>query len=291
MKSMYSRFYICIAAVLWGGISLLVRPLSDIGYSSLQIVFLRVFIATAGMAMYMAVFDRSLFTIRLRDSWLFIGSGVFSLALFNFCYFRAMEILSVSISATLLYTAPVFVMLISAFVFHEKITARKLIAVVCTGIGCMLVTGVFETETAIQWKGILFGLGSGIGYALYSIFGTLALRRYRTQTVTFYTFLVASLSVLPFCHPRDIVTHFQQQPAQTLVFAVGIGVVVCLLPYWLYTKGLECIRPSEASVIATLEPVVAALIGCAVFSETLSIFTIIGIVAILVSIGIINLFE
>ena len=288
MKILRSIWCICLAAVLWGGIGLLFRPLSDLGYSSLQIVFLRVSVATIGMAVYMAFCDPSMFRICVKDIWMFAGSGIVSLAFFNYCYFQAIDRLSGSVAASFLYTAPVFVMVLSFVLFHEAITMRKWIAVLCTVSGCVLITGVLETTTELDGIGILLGICSGIGYALYSIFGTLALRRYSTQTLTFYTFLFASVGVFPLCRPAELVSIAQTATVPTVFYALGIGIGVCLLPYWLYTKGLEHIRASNASVIATLEPIVAALIGCFVFQDELSPMKIGGICMIVLSICILN---
>ena len=289
MKTIRSGLYICLASVLWGGISLLFRPLTNLGFTSLQIVFLRVFIAAIGMATYIAFRDPSLFRIRLNDIWLFIGSGIVSLAFFNFCYFQTINRLSSSVAASLLYTAPVFVMVLSIILFQEKITMRKVFAVISTVSGCVLVTGVLETTTTPDGTGIFLGICSGIGYALYSIFGTLALRRYSTQTITFYTFLFASVGVLPICKPDELLSIALTAIPQTLMLSLGIGIGICLLPYWLYTKGLEHTRASNASVIATIEPIVATLIGCLAFHDAMSFTKIVGISLIILSICILNI--
>ncbi len=289
MKKIRSTLYICLAALLWGGIGLLFRPLTEIGFSSLQIVFMRVSIAAIGMAIYIGLRNPTMFRIRLRDIWMFVGSGVLSLALFNFCYFQAIERLSVSVAAALLYTAPVFVIVMSVLLFREKLTMRKVCAVICTVLGCVLVTGVLETQGETNSTGIIFGICSGIGYALYSIFSTVALRRYSSQTVTFYSFLFASVGVFPFCHSADILSIGQTNPLLTVCYALGIGIGVCLLPYLLYTKGLEQIRATNASVLATLEPIVAAGIGCFVFGDALSLIKIAGIIMIVFSICIVNI--
>ncbi len=289
MKTLRSAFCICVAAVLWGGIGLVFRPLKNLGYSSLQIIFLRVSVGAVGMAVYIALSDLCKFYVRIKDLWMFIGSGIVSLALFNFCYFQAIDRLSSSVAASLLYTAPIFVTLLSIFLFREKLTIRKAIAVLCTVIGCVLVTGVGETTTKADGIGIVLGICSGIGYALYSIFGTLALRRYSTQTVTFYTFLFASIGVMPLCRPFELLAIAQTDILSTITLSLGIGIGACLLPYWLYTKGLEHIRASNASVIATVEPIVAALIGCFIFHDDLSIMNISGICMIVLSICILNI--
>ena len=121
---MLQSAYISIisGASLWGLIALFFKFLTACGFSPLQIVALRVLFAAVLMTAVIFKIDPKLLKIRWRDSWLFIGTGIFSLVFFNYCYFRSIESSSISIAVLLLYTAPVFVMLLSIFLFREKFT-------------------------------------------------------------------------------------------------------------------------------------------------------------------------
>ncbi|MBR5135179.1 MAG: EamA family transporter [Clostridia bacterium] len=288
MKNALSFIYIFDAAVLWGCIALFYRSLSSLGFSPIQVVLLRVGCSTILMFLYIIMKDASLLRIRLKDCWLFIGTGVVSLAFFNICYFQAIRLLSPSVAAVLLYTAPVFVMVLSVLLFKEQVTLRKCFSLVVTLFGCLCVTGAFGsgTFTAI---GILFGIGSGIGYALYSIFGVVALKRYATETITFYTFLFATISVLPICHIPSLFETITAHPTETLKGSFMIGMFASLLPYVLYTSGLKSISPSTASVVATLEPVVASVIGFVWLNDTMSLTKTVGIILILGAILLLNI--
>lgn len=287
MKKTLFSGYILVAATLWGCIGLFYKQLSSAGFSQLQVVFLRVATAAVMMAVYIALRNPSWFRIRGRDCPLFIGTGVVSLAFFNYCYFSSMDELSLSVAAVLLYTAPIFVMLMSALLFKEPVTLRKLSAVAVTFLGCVLVTGAFSGGR-VTILGILFGLGSGIGYALYTIFGVYALRRYRTETVTFYTFVFAAISVLPLCQPTALIRISQEETLLTCINALGIGFFGCFLPYLLYTKGLEGVPAGQASVMATWEPVVATVLSVLVFHEEMSWTKAAGIVLIVGAIVLLN---
>lgn len=288
MKKTLSYVFILIAASLWGCIGLFYKQLTALGMTPLQVVFLRVATATVLMAVYIAVRRPAWFRIRLRDCWMFVGTGVISLSFFNFCYFQAMDSLSLSVAAVLLYTAPIFVMLFSAVLFHERLTVRKLIALALTTVGCVLVTGALF-DAKVTAAGVLFGLGAGIGYALYTVFGVYALRRYETETVTFYTFLFSALSVLPLCGIKELSEIAAAFPLESSIYSLCIGFVACLLPYLFYTKGLSGVQAGQASVIATLEPVVAAVIGFAVFGEEATVWKFGGMLLILSAILLLNI--
>ena len=102
---MLQSAYISIisGASLWGLIALFFKFLTACGFSPLQIVALRVLFAAVLMTAVIFKIDPKLLKIRWRDSWLFIGTGIFSLVFFNYCYFRSIESSSISIAVLLLY--------------------------------------------------------------------------------------------------------------------------------------------------------------------------------------------
>ena len=105
-----SAIYVLLSGVLWGFMGLLVRTLNAEGLSSMEITFVRALVTFAVMLIGLLVFDRKALKIKVKDIWCFIGTGAFSVAFFNFCYFKTMTLTSLSVAAVLLYTAPAFVM-------------------------------------------------------------------------------------------------------------------------------------------------------------------------------------
>jgi len=287
MNRTTSRIMIVISAALWGVIGLIYDRLSLLGFSAAEIVLLRVLCAAVFMTLYIFIKDKSLFVVRIKDLWMFVGSGMISLACFNICYFQAMNYMDLSVAATLLYTAPIFVMIFSAVLFHERFSLLRLLTVMTTFLGCLFVTGAIGGRPP-SIAGILFGIGSGIGYALYTIFGTIALKRYKTETITFYTFWFAVVAMLPFCNGSSMLQNIAQAPSSVGLLTLAIGIGCCLLPYLLYTKGLCRTPPSEASIIATLEPVVAAVVGVLFLDDHWSWMTVAGMILIIGSIIAVN---
>lgn len=209
---------------------------------------------------------RELLKIRLRHLWYFIGTGVISMALFNWCYFTVIEISQASVAVVLLYTSPIFIMVLSAIFFRERITGRKVLALVLTFAGCVLVAGLIGSSYTLTPKVILLGLSSGLFYGLYSIFGSVALRTYDTRTVTAYTFLFATLGTLPICGVGAMAEQMAAHPV-SLFWCVGIALVSTLAPYLLYTWGLSHMSNSRAAILATIEPLVGALLGILAYGE------------------------
>ena len=275
-----TRSYISIlaAAALWGCIGVFFKLLSAAGLDAMQSVAVRVIISAVIYTVWLLFTDRSALKIRLRDCIYFIGTGICSLLFFNWCYFNAIERSGMTVAVVLLYTAPIFVMLMSAAVFREKITKLKAAALVLTFCGCVLVTGALSSGTKPEPAAVLFGLGSGFGYALYSIFGKLALRRYTSKTVTAYSFIFGAVGILPFVRFREVGAAVST-PSGALG-AVCIAVLCCILPYILYTAGLEKVEPGRAAMLATLEPVVGAVLGMAVYREEVTVSKLLGVLVV-----------
>ena len=273
---------VLLAAILWGSMGLFVRRLTALGFDPIQITSARLTVAAVCFCGLLPIRDRDGFRIRLRDLPLFLGLGLASVLFFTVCYFSAISMMSLSAAAILLYTSPIWVMLMSVLFLGEKLSARKLLSLALAFGGCVLVSGI--GSGGLTAKGLLLGLGSGIGYGLYSILGTIALRRYSSYTVTAYTFLIAALGSWLVRSPAGSFAVFQAAPAPPLPLALFLlltGVVTAVLPFLFYTLGLQRMEASRAAILACVEPLVATLLGILVFAEAPTVASILGIVLIL----------
>lgn len=278
---------IILAASFWGIISIFVRHLTALGYTSMELVSVRALITAVSLIIFIAATNRELLKVKLKDCRYFIGTGILSFVFFNFCYLNAINTVSVSVAAILLYTSPIFVTVMSAMLFKEKFTKIKVVALILAFLGCILVTGVLSPTTVLNAKGLIFGVLSGFGYALYSIFGRYALNKYSSLTVTAYTFVFASIGVLPFISFPHFYSVAAKNPI-SVFWLVALAIVTGIIPYVLYTYGLSHIESGKASIIACIEPVVATLTGIIVFNELLSIGSIIGIVLVMTAVILLN---
>lgn len=281
---------VVIAGTLWGMIGYFVRELQSQGLSSMQIVSIRMTVSAVVFSLFALIFKRDLFNIKLKDLWCFLGTGVLSVATFSFCYFKAIEYSSLSQASVLLYTAPIFVMLFSIVLFKEKFTLRKGFSLLLAFMGCVFVTGILGSGAPFNMVATIFGLLSGLCYALYSIFSRLALdRNYNPLTITLYTFIfsaIASLCVIDVKPVIDVMC----KDAGNFSFCVLFAILSSVLPYVTYTLGLRYLAPSTASIIASIEPVVATITGAVVFKEAVQFpYGYIGIACVVVSIVLINM--
>ena len=276
---------ILAAAALWGIIGVWNRRLMAGGLSPYSIVVVRNCGGLVLLLAVMALRDRSVFRVERQHLKYFFGTGVVSVVLFTVCYFSCQEICSLAVASILLYTAPAIVVVLSAILWRERVTGKKLLALGLTLVGCALVCGVFSGSLTVTGGGILLGLGAGFFYALYSIFGRYALAHYGPMTVTVWTFVFAGVASLALVRPAELAALAQPSLALT---AVGLVVCSTVLPYILYTRGLARVEAGKASILASLEPVVASVAGVVLFGEPMSGLTAAGIVCVLAGVYILR---
>ena len=285
----FAPMFVLSAGTLWGVMGVFVRKLGTYGFSPLQIACLRILFGAVLFLLITAVFRRDLLKIQPRDVGLFLGMGLLSLLLFTVCYFTTISLASLSVAAILLYTSPIWVMLMSAVCFREKITRRKLLCAAMAFGGCVLVSGI-GSAASLSPMVIVTGLLSAVGYGLYSIFGTFSLRKYQPLTVTTYAFLCGEAGALLLCNPAQIarVSCESGQPGRLVLLITVTAFVTAVLPYLLYTVGLSRMRASAAAIMASIEPVVATTAGALVFGEALTVPAFAGIALVLGAIVVLN---
>ncbi|WP_405727931.1 DMT family transporter [Anaerotignum sp.] len=283
-----SYILVLIAGVSWGLIGVFTKAIDRLGFTEMQMLFVKGVLATAVLLLIICVKDKKQLKLKgWKDLRYFVGTGIISFSFFSWAYMKAVNLTSLGVAAVLLYTAPTFVMLFSILLFGEKMTKTKGIVLLMTFVGCILVTGLLEGGAAFTWQGIAIGLAAGVGYALYSIFGTYAIKAgYGSLTISFYTFLMATITMTFLVEPVAVVTKITELGQWPL--AVSFALLTTVVPYLTYTKGLSGLPASKASVTATIEPVVAAVLGIVVFHESVTMLKLTGIVLVLSSVAVMS---
>ncbi len=277
--------WVLIAGCLWGSIGLFIQWMSDAGASAATISFLRM--AFAFLILLVITLIRSgvgAFFINKRALFFSAALGLICHGAYNVFYSWAVVQTGVTISAVLLNVAPVFTALLSAALFREPVTSRKCIALLINVAGCVLAaTGGQFTAASLSLSGILFGVAAGLCYALTAIFGKLAGERSDPFVISTYSYFFAALFLAFSLEPQAL------QDAMTPRI-VGLGFLYALLPtaigYLFYYRGVQQItESSRVPVLASMETVVAALLGGLVLGERLSPLHYLGIVIVMASIG------
>jgi len=271
---------ILAAAVIWGSIGVAGRIAFGAGVDPLETAFYRAAIAFLAVGAGVAISNPPLLRVRRGDLWLFAAFGTLSIAAFFFVYLYAISRTSVATAAILLYTAPIWVLVLSSVLFHEPLTGGKILAVVLAFTGCILVVRGYDPQgLRLHLPGVLAGLASGFTYGMYSIFGKTALRRYSPLTTLVYALGIGAAVLGAAAAAAGVITMAHSATAWAAI--IYLSLVTTLLAQWLYLSGLGAVEAGRASLVATFEPVVAALLGYLALGERLEGWQVVGGVLVL----------
>ena len=289
MKKNRAALAVIASAVLWGTYGAFLTAIEGRGMSADVINFLRFAATSLPILLFLLAKDRRALRVKKADLPLFAANGLASILFFTACYAAAIRETKIATAAALLYTAPAIVLLLSALLFSEKLTPRKIACVLLSVLGCALVSGLGSGGARLTFRGLLLGLGAGLGYALYSIFSRLIQQSgYSTYTNVCYTFSTAAAAYLAIALGNGSAAEIVRLPGAALL-SVLCGLLTGLLAYLLYTAGLRELEPSRAAQLATIEPVVAALLGALLFRQSLSAAEVIGIALVVAAVVGMNL--
>ncbi|WP_425148086.1 DMT family transporter [Deinococcus sp.] len=260
------------AACLWGLLGIFGKLAQGLGLSPLEVAFWR---AALGGGLYLlhALLTRARFP-RGRDALVTAAFGLAGVSVFYGSYQLAVRSGGASLASVLLYTAPAFVALMGWLFLKERLGLRELGAVVGTLAGISLISlgggaGVQVTGAALGW-----GLAAGFTYSLYYLYGKLYFSRFASVALYALALPVGAAGLVPF-------THFVHKSPQAWGLLLLIAFFSTYLAYLAYAAGLKHLPATRASVIASLEPVVASLLAALVFAERPSALALLGATLVL----------
>lgn len=287
MKGYISPILVFLAAVFWGISGFFVRELGSLGFSTFEIVFLRMLIACIFITTLFAIIKKDAFKIKLKDLWCFFGTGAVGSLGCSLCYFTTMKNASLSTACILMYTSPIFVVTLSFFLFKERLTFLKVGGLILAFIGCILCS-YEKGGFVLSLPTFIVGVGSGLCYGSYSIFSRYAINKgYSTDTILIYTFIFAFLGSCVFT-PYDLFISHIPNLLNATPYLLGLGFLATAVPYTLYTAGLKNMENGKASIIACMEIVASIVVGLIAYQEIPSYIKIIGIIIVFASVFLLN---
>jgi drug/metabolite transporter, DME family len=218
-----------------------------------------------------AVWNRGLFRLpRPADALLLGGFGVVGVGVFYVAYQLAIATTSVAVAVVLLYTAPVWVLAGAALLLGEPIGRDKLLMVAAVVAGVWATAlGAAGAEVRLTAAGIGWGLLAALSYASYYLFGKRFLPRFGIARMLFFSLVAGTIVLWPAAalagHPPRL-----GMPAGAWLLLGALALGATLLANALYYFGLQRVEAGRAAVLASVEPVIAAVLALLLFREPLS---------------------
>ncbi|WP_430788524.1 DMT family transporter [Virgibacillus flavescens] len=276
---------VMLAAICWGISGGIAEILMNKGWDPIVISLYR------GAVGFICFFVWFLF--RFRQNWIFstrfyiwsLLAGIGVAGNFTF-YFLSIEASSIAVAATLMYTAPVFVLLISFILRIERSTWFKWVCIFGVLIGIILLTGAYNTNSiSISLLGAAAGLGAGLSYALF-IFGFKRAssigKPQTTLTVAFFAFCLILLFLADKGEAAAVVM------SSDIGWFLLLGIIGAGISFIFYVIGIRLTAPTTASMVAMVEPVTASLFGVLLLGDHLTIIQLLGMALILATVTVLS---
>lgn len=272
--------YILAAATLWGFLGPFGKMAFQEGVSPLEVAFWRAMLAWLLFAAQ-AFYQRRV-RVNPRDLPGLALFGFLCVTLFFGSYQIAVEKGGAAMASVLLYTAPAWVFLLSRFFLNEGVNLKKITALGLTLAGVILISRNQQVQAmGIAGEGgisaVLFGLLAGFCYSLYYIFGKHFSDKYSASVLFLYILPFGAVCLLPWFS-------FAQKSVSAWLALGAIAVFSTFASYHFYYAGLRRIEAGRASIIATAEPVVAALVAWCWWGESFTVYGYFGSVLILAAV-------
>jgi len=272
MKKAYFKY---IASLLLFGSNGIVA--SYILLNSYEIVFLRTLIGSLFLILVFALSKQKLQFWKNRTHLMYLVISGITMGASWIFLFEAYAQIGVSIATLAYYCGPVIVMLLSPFIFKEKMTGAKLLGFITVIIGMLCVNGQALSQGKTSW-GLVFGMLSAIMYATMLIFNKKAvsitgLENSMCQLVT--SFITVAIFV-------GLKQGFSVGIIQgNLLPILLLGIVNTGVGCYLYFSSIGGLPVQTVSICGYLDPLSALLFSAAFLGERLSLVQIAGAVLIL----------
>jgi DME family drug/metabolite transporter len=261
---------------MWGTLGYLAKLLyaQDVSFEAL-VAFRAVFGWFAVAGFLLATQGISTLRVGRRDLLFLFFMGLFGVAGFYLFYFYTVQESTIGTAAILLYSFPAMVVILARLFLGESLTAAKILALALTVGGIFLVAGAYDpANLEVSPFVLLTGLLAALCFGLYPIFGKPVTGRLRPSIVLSYALGFGALTLLIVAIPTldTLVGLSFWYYALLLLMAVAHTA----LGYALYTFGIRRLEAGQAAIIATMEAVVAGVLGVTLLGEALTFLKLLG---------------
>ena len=273
-----------LAVCLWAASGTISTLAMDEGVSVVELTTFAFIFASAVFLPLVAILDPKSLRIDRKDLPTFVVFSVVAGVLMNLTFFGAISETTVAIAVILNFTYPSIVTVASVFIFKEKLTTQKLMALPLTFLGCVLVAGssLFERTISVGWLAVGLGLLSAVGTATYYLWGKKLEEKYSANTVVLYLFALTTIMLVIGANPVSLAR--SEITIKAWIFIFMLAVLPGIVGFLSSMIALRHLEASKASIVSSVEPMVAVGIAFVILSEEVTAIQLVGVVLTVIGI-------
>src|SRR5215831_13243720 len=277
---------VAVAACLFAVNGTVSKVILGSGLSSLELTQIRSTGAAAGLLAFLLVFARRRLRVGRRELLFLVVYGVTGVAFVQWLYFVALQHLPVGVALLIQFLGPLWVALFARFVYHEAIGRRVWLALALCLVGLSFVVELW-TGVAFSTIGITAAFGASFALATYILMAERERQHRDPVSLSFYGFLFAAifwavvqpLWQFPWSVLGDTVSpqgNLSDHSAPVWLLVGFVIVVGTMITFSLLTGALRHIPATRASIVATLEPVLATVVAWLWLGESFGASQLVG---------------
>lgn len=267
-----------IQAVLYATMGIFAKLLYECGLSAQLVMVLRFSCTVLFLGLFILFFHGRKFIS--HQPAVYVQSIFFFLS--AWLYFLAVERINAGLATVLFYTFPALVAVMNVIVFHEKITARVIIALALSLCGIILISGLLAPgQSAIDPLGVIFAIAACTSFAIYSVLIQKTSRTESSFTATFTISLVCLVaSLILFAGELGGLAYVG---IKEFALGSGLAILATILPIVLYIFAIARIGATKASILSIIETPSSLLLAWLILGETIDVFQGIGALLVVIA--------
>lgn len=215
---------------------------------------------------------------------LLLAFGV-TVGLVTFTYYWAIDLLGIGPGATVQFSGPILVLIWSRFIGGQRYRRIVWVAALLALLGVGLVLRAWDVAE-LDPLGVIAGGLAALFFAIYLMLAEKLAHRLPAMAVTGYGFGIAAVLLVLVFPLQDFPTDL---PARSWIELAVIAVFGSILPFFMEITAVRWLAAGLVGVIATLEPVVAALLGFLWLDQVLTPIQIVGSLLVVVSVATVSI--
>lgn len=274
MKYISPKLKIILTMITWGTIGLFVR---NISLTSIEISFFRAFIGSLFLSLIALINKEKMNKEALKENFLILLLSGVALGVNWAALFQAMKYTTISNATLSYYFAPVFIVIFSTLILKEKITIKNSMCILVSILGLFLILKSNSSGGASDYnhlKGVLFGLGGAILYAIIVILNKF-IKDLSPLEITLTQLAISAIVLLPIVLKAGI-GDIKGLDINTWLLILILGIIHTGIAYLFYFPSIRDVEAQTIAIISYLDPITAIIVSAIFLKEPMTGIQLIG---------------